>query len=164
MLITPAQVRGDHASLAEALATDGWPTLAESRGHLLFALDDNEVMRAAFAAGGEEAYRDRLVFLDVDPGDELGGVAIINDPAATSRIDAALAAGLLVRLRADDPAELEAALMTGGHIISTDFPAPVEGSSFFLEIPGGTPSRCNPRTAPAECTSEAIEDRPVPAP
>jgi hypothetical protein len=121
-------------------------------------------MRAAFVAGGEEAYRDRLIFVDVSPDDDLGGVAIVNNPMATDRIDAALAAGQLVRLRADDPAELEAALMAGGNIISTDHPAPTAEMGFFLEIPDGTPSRCNPRTAPAECTPQAIEDRPVPAP
>jgi hypothetical protein len=32
------------------------------------------------------------------------------------------------------------------------------GEPYVVEIPGGTPARCNPITAPAECASEDIED------
>ena len=39
-----------------------------------------------------------------------------------------------------------------------DFPAPVAGVPYHVEMPGGSPSRCNPITAPAECTAKAIED------
>jgi hypothetical protein len=42
--------------------------------------------------------------------------------------------------------------------VGTDYPVKVNGVDYVVEIPGGTPSRCNALTAPAECTPEAIED------
>jgi hypothetical protein len=74
---------------------------------------------------------------------------------------------MLVRTRADwdlvqplagDTSVRDAALAGGAHFISTDFPAPVDGIDYWVDIPGGTPSRCNPITAPPECTAEAVED------
>ena len=41
-------------------------------------------------------------------------------------------------------------LLTFHHFLSTD--------TTETALPGGTPSRCNPSTAPPECTGEAIED------
>ena len=38
----------------------------------------------------------------------------------------------------------------------TDFPAKVPETSYFVEIPGGAPSRCNPITAPTECRTDAL--------
>ena len=85
-------------------------------------------------------------------------------------VRAAVAAGFLVRTRAismpdalhDDAAtlraELDRALESGAHIISTDVPVPRDDVALHVEIPGGTPSRCNPVTAPAECTAASIED------
>lgn len=54
--------------------------------------------------------------------------------------------------------QLEADLASGAHFISTDVPEPVDWTSYVVDMPGGTPSRCNPRSAPSECTSEALED------
>jgi hypothetical protein len=74
---------------------------------------------------------------------------------------------LIVRTRADsagdearnnDYTRFEKALEVGGHLISTDFPAPVDEHDYWIEIPDGTPSRCNPLTAPSYCTSRAIEN------
>lgn len=39
-VLTPDAVRGDFASLEEAILTQGWPTLTHSRGKVLFALDN----------------------------------------------------------------------------------------------------------------------------
>ena len=74
--------------------------------------------------------------------------------------------GYIVRTRADsggaepdnnDTARFEAALAAGAHTISTDY-GPVEGMDYWIEIPNGTPSRCNPLVAPEWCSSEAIEN------
>lgn len=168
LIITPDVVRAGHATLPEALADTGWPTLGETRGHVLFAVDDTELLRDAYTRGGT-SLEGRLMFVDSEPGDAFGAYAIINDPFASERIDAALAAGFLVRVFGQDSIEtalagdrshLERALASGAQIISTDFPGLVPETTFYAEIPGGTPSRCNPVTAPAECTSAAIEDRP----
>ena len=46
-VITPAQVRGDFATLPEAVE---WPTLAQARGKVLFALDDGARSAACTAS------------------------------------------------------------------------------------------------------------------
>src|SRR5690606_9426054 len=51
-----------------------------------------------------------------------------------------------------------AAKAAGIHMLKDDFPAPVGGQAYFLDFPDGNPARCNPVTAPAECTSVALED------
>ena len=61
----------------------------------------------------------------------------------------------------EDATNLEgnnAALANGVHFLSSDLPALVEGRSYALDIPNGNPSRCNPITAPPECTPEALEN------
>ncbi len=63
----------------------------------------------------------------------------------------------LVNLYQASHERLDQALLSGAHFVSTDVPWPVEWTSYVVEIPDGTPSRCNPRSAPVECSSEAIE-------
>jgi hypothetical protein len=84
----------------------------------------------------------------------------LNSPLGDAAdIAAALAANMLVRTFVDGTAEeRDAAMKNGVHFLTTDYPAPVDGMAYFFDLPGGTPSRCNPVTAPAECTPEAIED------
>jgi hypothetical protein len=167
LVLTPDRVRAGHATLPAALAAQGWPTLGETRGQVLFAVDDDGAMRDGYLAGAPNL-EGRLMFVDSAPGDPFGAYAIINNPFATERIGAALAAGFLVRVfgqdgvaeaLAGDRTYLEQALASGAHVITSDFPAPVPETTFFVEMPGGTPSRCNPVTAPEGCTSQAIEDR-----
>ncbi|MBI4957060.1 MAG: hypothetical protein HY908_33910 [Myxococcales bacterium] len=166
-IVTPALVQGAHASLPEALATDGWPTLGELRGKILFTLDDAGEFRDAYTHGGGDL-AGRLIFPNSEPGVPYAGYAVLNDPVAeASAIAAALSAHLLVRTRADgdvveplagDTTRREAALASGAQFVSTDFPVEVPGVAYSVTIPGGTPTRCNPVTAPAGCTSEALED------
>ena len=63
-----------------------------------------------------------------------------------------------VEARANDRTHLEAALASGAQLVSTDFPAKVEGVEYWVDIPGGTPLRCAPIGAPTECRADAIED------
>lgn len=166
-LITPAFIQGSYATLGEAVRQDGWPTLGRLRGRVMFTLDDTGDFRDAYTRGGQ-SLDGRLIFADSSPADPFAAIAILNDPVAeAAAIADALAAHMLVRTRADSsPAAVlagstenrDAALASGAQFVSTDFPAPVPGVGYWVDIPGGTPSRCNPVTAPPECTSEAIED------
>ena len=53
-LITPDLVRGDAATLEEAVLETGWPTMAVARGRMMFALDNgDEVVVVVSAMGGE---------------------------------------------------------------------------------------------------------------
>ena len=78
--------------------------------------------------------------------------------------------GYIVRSRADDAedgeadsnntARLEAAIASGAHSISTDYPAKVEDIDYWVELPDG-PVACNPVSAPSDCTAERIESSPT---
>jgi len=166
-VVTPAEVQRSHASVREALDTDGWLTLGAVRGRVLFFLDGPDTFYDAYTHGSADL-TDRVAFAPGAPSDPYAAIAILNDPIADhDAIQTALAAHLLVRTRADtngvearanDRARLDAALASGAHIVSTDFPDPVTGLDYSVAIPGGTPSRCNPVTAPAACTPISIED------
>lgn len=173
LIVTPDEVRGDRASVAEAIERDGWPTLGEVRGHALFFMNRGDTLRDDYTRD-RTSLEGRVMFAEAAIGEPVASVMVINSPQTSAdAIRGAVEAGYLVRTRADadgeearaeDRTRLEAALASGAHIVSTDFPAPVEGTSYFVEIPDGTPSRCNPLVAPDECTPEAIEDPSLIAP
>jgi hypothetical protein len=165
-LVVPDTIARNHGSLQAGLAAEGWPTIDELRGRALFVLHEGEALRDAFVAGGTEG---RLLFPDA-MGDlvvDWSAVHTINDPIGQAdEIAAAVAAGQLVRTRADadnvepsdnDTTRRDAALASGAQFVSTDFPEPAP-SGYVATIPDGTPSRCNPVRAPDGCTSESIED------
>ena len=166
-VLTPDEVRGERATLADAVAEDGWPTLGATRGRVMFAIDDRGEARARYLDGAPNL-EGRHAFVSSQPADPFAAFAVLNDPVADAdAIADALAAGMLVRTRADadvvepaagDTARRDAALASGAQFVSTDFPAPVDGIDYHLDIPGGAPSRCNPVTAPADCTAQDIED------
>ncbi|MCC7541400.1 MAG: hypothetical protein IT379_34605 [Deltaproteobacteria bacterium] len=171
-IVTPDEVRGDAATVSDAIVANGWPTLAATRGRILFYLDDDGASRQLYTHGGRDL-DGRLMFVDSDAGAPYAGVLVLNDPVGEAdAIAAALAAGYVVRTRADSsPVDVRAgrtalaeALASGAQIVSTDFPDPVAGLDYSVAIPGGTPSRCSPVTAPSECTSAAIEDPALLAP
>ena len=166
-IVAPDDVQGDAASLREGLAAHGWPTIAASRGKLMIVLHDGGFWRDNYVAAGLAG---RLLFPDAFGDLELPYAAVhtLNDPDGdAARIAAALAAGHLVRTRADadnieplagDYTRATAALASGATFISTDYPPPKGEVDFVFEIPGGQPSRCNPVTAPGDCTPAQIED------
>ncbi len=163
MRISPDDVRGTHASTREGIVTDGWPTLAEARGKTIFFLNDAGETRDAYTAG-QTTLAGRAMFAEGDEGTPIESVLVLNDPS-DPRIATAVPAGFIVRTRADsggvearadDTTRRDAALASGAHIVSTDFPAPVDGLDYWVQIPDGMPARCNPVSAPAECTPEAV--------
>ncbi len=166
-IITPALTQGSSATLAQAGADRGWPTPGAGRAKVLFTMDSTDDLRHHYTHG-EQSLDGRLIFVDSSPDEPFGAVAVLNDPIGSSQaIAEALSAGFLVRTRADsggieaaanDTTRLTAALESGAHFITTDFPAPVAGLDYWVDIPGGTPSRCNPVTAPDECSAEAVEN------
>ena len=166
-IITPDLVQGSAASLRDAVLDHGFPTLGELRGKILFSLDNNAEYRAAYLMPKGDL-KGRLLFVNSSPTDAFGAVSILNDPTTDAEaIKQGLAAHFLVRTRADsdsveaqagDTHRRDAALATGAQLISTDYPAPVLANGYVVTIPDGKPSRCNPVTAPPECTAEDIEN------
>jgi hypothetical protein len=158
-LITPDDVRRGMPTLEEAVLTLGWPTLRESRGKVLFALD-NEGKREAYLEGHPNL-EGRVLFTPSSPGEPDAAFVKRNDPFSED-IPALVEAGYIVRTRADadteearsgDTVPRDTALASGAQYVSTDYPVenPDFGTGYLVEIPDGTPARCNPINAPPEC-------------
>lgn len=165
-VLTPDDVRGGFPTLREAIIAEGWPTLGQTRGKLVVTLLDSGAHRDEYLVG-HPSLEGRVMFADGGVNDAWAGILLLDDPVGDAdAIAEAVSAGFIVRTRGDtDHGTLvekqvgrrDAALKSGAHMISSDYPAPVEGIDYVCEIPGGTPSRCNPVTAPAECSSADIE-------
>jgi hypothetical protein len=167
-LITPDDVRGTHATLRDAIQTDGWPTLGESRGKVLFCLD-NEGKRGAYLQG-HPSLQGRVMFTSSPADAPEAAFRKLNDPVGDfDEIQAAVAARLVVRTRADadtvearnnDTGPRDMAIASGAQWVSTDYPVPDPriGTPYMVEIPMGMPARCNPISAPANCTPLDIEN------
>ncbi len=165
--VSPSDVQGDHATLAEAVA-EGWPTLGALRGQALFVLHAGDDYRQLYT-DGDTTTEGRVLFPDAygDTSLPIAATSSMNDPWDTEGIASALAAGHLVRTRADsdgdqaranDMSDRDQAFAVGAHFVSSDFPVPHEDTGYVVAVPGGTPSGCNPVTAPSECSPEAIEN------
>jgi hypothetical protein len=168
-LITPDDVRGQHATLEEAVRTDGWPTLEQSRGRVLFCFDNGGAAKAMYI-DGHPSLRGRVLFTDSAPGEPEAAFLKLNDPIGDfDRIREVVAQGFVVRTRSDaDTVEARSgntvprdmAIASGAQWVSTDYPVPnpAFGTGYFVEIPGGMPARCNPISAPSECTALDVEN------
>lgn len=164
-LITPDDVRGERATLEEAVLAGEWPTLGESRGKVLFLMINAEPYRGRYL-DGHAGLAGRLLFVNAAPGQPHSAYFGVDDPLAEGdRIRELVELGYLVRTRSDTPGveadandatRLEAALASGAHWISTDYPGPDGagpqlGTDYVAQLPGFAPARCNPLTAPAAC-------------
>jgi hypothetical protein len=168
-LITPDDVQGGAPTLEAAVLARGWPTLGESRGKFLFVncnclTQDRQRLDYLRPDG---SLRGRVLFPASQPGNPDAAV-VLHDKDADGVRDL-VAAGYLVRTRSDantiearagDTRRRDAAFASGAQFVSTDYgvPDPVVNPTFVVEVPGGTPARCNPVNAPAGCRSEDVED------
>lgn len=174
-LITPDDVRGSRATLEAAVLQDGWPALAQSRGKVLFALDNQDTKRDAYIAG-HASLQGRVMFTSSEPGTPEAAFVKLNDPVADQqRIKDLVALGYLVRTRADSDtqeartgatARRDAALASGAQFVSTDYPVadPDFGTGYSVAIPGGKEGRCNPVLNVAACTATTFDPPPTPTP
>lgn len=164
-LFTPAMLAGTSTSVRAVVLREGWPTLGAMRGKVIVALNESGEFRTAYTHGDRD-YLGRSMFVTAEPDQPTAALIKRDDPSAPD-IPALVRAGYLVRTRSDsdtvearanDRGPLERALASGAQIVSTDFPAKVPEYEYWVDIPGGTPSRCSPVGAPTECSSLAIED------
>jgi hypothetical protein len=167
LLILPDTVQGNHPDLKTAIEEQGWPNLGSLRGKTLFVLHESGRLRDLYTENGTS---DRLMFPDAggDGTHSFAAIHTLNNPLDDfEKIQALVKNNHLVRTRADsdleegrakDNSRFLTALASGAHFISTDFLIPTEGFDYWVQIPDGTPSRCNPISAPALCTSEDIEN------
>jgi hypothetical protein len=166
-LLTPDDVKGNFASVRDALDNVGWPHLKEVRGRVMFCLLEGEGDRLRDYTHGYTSLDGRVIFGRAEParyGEPWAAVTKINDPRNAAAIQAALNAKLLVACNtagagdfpADNDARRAAALVNGPTMLHDDFPD-------LMLIPGGAPSRVNELTAPGSiAVPSAIEDPAIP--
>ena len=167
-LLTPDDVRGSHATLNEAVTTDGWATLGASRGKTMFLMDNGGGYRSNYLSGHPNL-EGRVLFTNADPGDPDAAFIKRNDPFDAS-ITGLVQQGYVVRTRSDaDTVEArenntgprDAALASGAQWVSTDYEGPGLAVGFttpyVVEIPGGTVARCNPVLDVPGCDSALLD-------
>lgn len=169
-ILAPDDVRKGRPTLRQAILQDGWPTVEETRGKVVFVLLDRGAHREAYSRG-HPSLAGRLMFVTSSEDRPDAAILSIDDPIRHfDRIRAAVRRGFLVRTRADaegreplrnDRRRQRAALESGAQIVSTDFPVPVPGRPYWFTIPGGTPSRPNPVTAPPGARAADVERLPA---
>lgn len=164
-LIRPDDVRIPGFTLEESVLQAGWPTLGESRGRVIFLMDN----RRDDYVVGHPNLEGRAMFTNSTAGTPDGAFVKLNDPQGSfAEIQDLVSRGYLVRTRADsntlearsgDTTRRDVALESGAQFVSTDYPTPdvLFGTGYQVVIPDGEPSRCNPLNAPSGCREASLE-------
>lgn len=151
-LIRPDDVRGDAATLREAVTTTGWPKLDAMRGRFLFVLHTGGAAAENYTAL-HPGLKGATVFLQAHGDEDHAAIYVLNnptDPDITTRVKD----GFIVRTRADanlkeavdnDTTRREAALASGAQIITTDFfeGSPHKETGYVVRIGKGQAARVN---------------------
>lgn len=136
-LITPDLVRGNYATLNEAVLKKQWPLISDVKARFLFVLDEPGEKMEAYKSG-HASLRGRVLFVNEKEGSEEAAFMIMNEPKKDGAyIQKLVKKGYLVRTRADagtvearknDYSMFEAAKNSGAQIITTDYYLP---STYF---------------------------------
>src|ERR1700722_13562112 len=97
-LITPDSVRGKYPTLEAAVLAGQWPTLAKSRGKVIFLLYIKK--SAPMYLAGHPSLAGRVLFTNSDPG-QPDAAFVERDNGAPAVIDPLVKSGYLVRTRSD---------------------------------------------------------------
>jgi hypothetical protein len=166
-MITPDDVRGKHATLEEAVLTDGWPTLDSARGKLVFMLDQRRSGPDYLA--GHPSLKGRVIFTNALPGEPDAAFVEVNDPLRDpARIPDLVRKGYLVRTRTDadtvqgrsgDTTLRDAAMASGAQFLSSDYAFDEKASwtGYSVNFPEKTIARCNPVLKPKNCDAKKLE-------
>ena len=162
-ILTPDDVRAGAATLEEVVLADGWPTVEEARGKVMFGLVNTGSARDVYRERSA-VLEGRAMFTTSSPGDPDAAFLRIDDPVeGGAEIGRLAAAGYLIRTRTDTPtadarngdtSRRDAALDSGAHFLSTDYY--VEDESFGTGYEVVVTDRCNPVTAPPDCVSPKL--------
>jgi hypothetical protein len=159
-IITPDDVRGKFPTLEAAVLAGNWPTLASSRGKVVFLMDQRPV--GPVYLEGHPSLRGRVIFTNAEPGEPDAAFLERNDGPA-DEIAALVRKGYLIRTRTDgdtkeartdDTSVRDAMIASGAQILSTDYPAnePARWAGHYaVALPGNVVARCNPIDGAAHC-------------
>ncbi|TYC89695.1 Ca2+-dependent phosphoinositide-specific phospholipase C [Novosphingobium sp. BW1] len=149
-IITPDDLRRDHATLNAAALAGNWPSLERARGKVMFLMiTANGPQGAAAYLEGHPSLAGRVAFLRANPGEDHAAFLMYDNAIMREdEIRKAVAEGYLVRTRSDietyeaktnDMTRANAALGSGAQIVSTDFERPgnVYGTSYLVRLPTG---------------------------
>lgn len=153
-LLTPDDVRGDAATLREAVTTTGWPKLGDVRGQVMLFMDNGGDLHDLYLTGHPSLEGRALFTSAAEDGDDDEAVVKVNDPAEAPRITRLVNDGFFVRTHADadlteaqtnDTTDREITLRSGAQVVSTDFPiAEPAANGYVVAFPAGPQVRCNP--------------------
>ncbi|QVM84775.1 Ca2+-dependent phosphoinositide-specific phospholipase C [Novosphingobium decolorationis] len=149
-IITPDDLRGEHATLNAAARAGNWPRLERARGKVMFLMiTANGPQGAAAYLEGHPSLAGRVAFLRANPGEDHAAFLMYDNAIVREdEIRKAVAEGYLVRTRSDietyearanDMTRANAALGSGAQIVSTDFERPgnVYGTPYLVRLPTG---------------------------
>ncbi len=142
-LITPDLVRDRFASLRERLSAEGWPSLAESRGRVMFVVLGNDEQRGRYTHGFRHLKR-RAMFAAARPREfdqPWAAVAKLDDPA-TPEIERAQARRIFTGTNlcfatiadAECTRRRDQAMRAGFNVLLDDYVRPVPGRRYFLDL------------------------------
>jgi hypothetical protein len=169
-LITPDDIQGSYATLREAVLAHGWPTLGDTRGKFIFALDEEGDKITAYQ-GGRKSLEGRVMFVNAPDDSPLAAYLTLNEALTdTDHITQDVEKGFLVRTRADadtvearanDISRRDKALASGAQYVSTDYmhPDPRFGS-YEARMPAGVVAACNPVRDATRCDGMPVEAAP----
>ncbi|RXZ29966.1 hypothetical protein EO081_15935 [Sphingomonas desiccabilis] len=163
-LITPDEVRGNSATLRDAVRSRGWPELSATRGRIYVLLDVRAAVSDAYRAG-RPSLAGRAMFGWYSDDQPESAIQIVQDPLVDGRkIRDWVAEGVIVRTRTDantveargrDYAKARAAMASGAQAVSTDYypgaPDPLH-TAFVITLPQKAMARCSPVRVTAGCS------------
>ena len=164
-MVLPDQVRGKYPTLDAAVRAGNWPTLAQSRGKVIFLMDQKNAGPAYTA--GHPLLQGRVLFTNSDPGKP--DAAFVEENEGTPQvIDQLVRDGYIVRARADENTvaartnntmRRDELLRSGAQMISTDYPLsePSKWTGYSVGFASGLPARCNIINAPRGCQDDLLE-------
>lgn len=141
-MVTPDSVRGDYASLREAITKRGWPRLKNLRGKFIFLLLNKKDTTHKFMQAFGHSLEHRLFFASLKPDHPWASWFRVPDPNY-KYIPQFIEQGFLVtsmadkhtyHARANNTEMRDKAFEVGAHFILTDFPIPDRRFSDFQVI------------------------------
>lgn len=159
-LFSPDDLRGEAATLEEAVTQQGWPPLDEVRNKVMFILHEARELRDIYTKNAP-TLEGRAMFIRSSPGRPDAAVIVADHPDLRTIPDL-VQRGYFVRTRADSGlrpgrrGQLERrqrAFDSGAHIVTTDFPPGQMDAEtgYVVQFHDGVAARCNPVNAPEGC-------------
>lgn len=170
-IITPDQIQGNHASLREAVMAHNWPKLGDSRGKVLFVLDDTPQKVRAYQ-GTRNSLEGRAMFVATDTDSPVAAFVSAPDPQTDRvRISDAAKAGFIVMTRADAEtrearqnltSRRDAAFTSGAQIVQTNFAVSDKAiGPYRVSLDDNPAALCGKALAPERCVRFEQAGQPV---